>query len=185
MAKDCQLGKQEDKLQLLITKEVFRIEKHESKHSQSVDAIGEIKPLPPIFYPLLAQPQPPPKPRTTNVAVKAPAPAKKQPEPFLFDVEKGASRDVQNQPNPTINEDESSQDGKEELEHREFKITKIGQTATITFKDGNEPSEPKTKSNAGRKGRRLPKDMEMIDLALVQIKQEIAFEKGKIKDSEM
>ena len=51
MAKDCQLGKQEDKLQLLITKEVFRIEKHESKHSYSVDAIGEIKPHLPIASP--------------------------------------------------------------------------------------------------------------------------------------
>ena len=96
MAKDCQLGKQEDKLQLLITKEVFRIEKHESKHSQSVDAIGEIKPLPPICYPLLEQPQPSPQPKPINATVKAPVSAKKQPEPFLFDVEKGASRDVLN-----------------------------------------------------------------------------------------
>lgn len=90
MAKDCQLDKQEEKLQLLITKEVFRIEKHESKHSLSVDAIGEIKPLPPILYPLQEQPQP----WTLNAAAKASVPAKKQPEPFLFDVEKGAPRDA-------------------------------------------------------------------------------------------
>ena len=81
-----------------------------------------------------------------------------------------------------MNDDESSQDCREEQEHREFKITKIGRTATITFKDGNEPSESKPRSSTGRKGRRLPKEIEMADSVPAPIKREDSDGKQEIQD---